>query len=404
MGDAAIVGAGLAGATTALALRRNGFTKPIHLIGDEVGTPYDRPALSKAVLAGDADHPPTIVDAAVLASQGINFIPGCRALAVSEAGIRLEGHPLLAASVVILATGARARKLAVPGAELTRVFELRSLADAHALRAAIWPGCRLAVIGGGLIGCEVASAAAKLGAEVRIFEAQDELVSRILGPVVGLWCQRKLASLGVDILCGAAIKRIEGVEHVTGVRLSDGRRFAADLVLVSIGAVPNDELARAAGITCTRGVVVDATGGSSVSWLYAVGDVAHWPLIGGSSRPLETYLNTVAQAEVTAEAIVGKPRSAPQRPLGWTEIGGHHIQVVGDLAGSDTLSLHGDPDSDQFIAFRSRAGRVEAAVAVGSPRDFAAIRRLIDSNSDVSPEVLLNGGKRAQITLSGLPV
>jgi len=382
----AIVGAGLAGSMTARALRLAGYEGRICLIGDEAMAAYDRPSLSKAVLAGEQAQAPALLEDGWYAGNDVELRLGQRVVAIDPQHHRLEveGSDPLPYDKLVLATGAHAREMKVPGIELAGIHCLRHHVDSMALRAALQPGSSLVVVGGGLIGCEVATTARKAGVEITLLEAADELLTRVLGRRIGGWCRAELQKLGVGVELGAQVARFEGHQRVETVVCADGRKLAADAVLISIGAEPADGLARAAGIACERGVKVDASGASSCADVYAVGDVAAWPLRSGGQRSLETFLNSQAQAEVVASALLGHATPAPQVPTSWTEIAGHRIQMVGDPEGPGEIVTRGQVQAGSpLVVFRLADGRVEGAIAIDAPKEFAIASRLVNARTQV---------------------
>ncbi|AER56517.1 biphenyl 2,3-dioxygenase ferredoxin reductase subunit (BphA4) [Pseudoxanthomonas spadix BD-a59] len=390
-----IIGAGLAGATAARALRAQGYTGRLHLVGDEPRHAYDRTTLSKAVLKGEQPEPPAILDASWYASADVDLQLGRRVsgLDVANREIQFESGASLAYDRLLLATGARPRRVAIPGCDLAGIHTLRDLADSEALRRALRPGQSLVIVGGGLIGCEVATTARKVGVDVTILEAGDELLLRVLGHRTGSWCRTELERMGVRVERNAQASRFEGEGQVRTVVCADGRQVAADVVLVSIGAEPADELARAAGIACARGVLVDATGASSCPEVFAAGDVAAWPLRQGGQRSLETYLNSQMEAEVAASAMLGAPVPTLQVPSSWTEIAGHRIQMIGDAEGPGEIILRGDAQAGQpLVLFRLLDGCVEAATAINATREFSVATRLVGARIPVSAEQLQDVG------------
>jgi NAD(P)H-nitrite reductase large subunit len=372
---------------TARALRLAGYDGRICLIGDEALAAYDRPSLSKAVLAGEQAQAPTLLEADWYADNDVELLLGQRVVAIDPQRhlLEIEGSAPLSYDKLVLATGAHAREMNVPGIGLAGIHRLRRHVDSVALRTALQPGSSLVVVGGGLIGCEVATTARKAGVDVTLLEAADELLTRVLGRRIGSWCRGELEKLGVKIELRAQVARFEGHGRVEAVVCADGRKLAADVVLVSIGAAPADELARAAGIACERGVIVDATGASACADVYAVGDVAAWPLRGGGQRSLETFLNSQAQAEVVAAALLGRAVPAPQVPTSWTEIAGHRIQMVGDPEGPGDMVTRGDVQSGSpLVVFRVTGGHVEGAIAIDASREFSTASRLVNARTQVS--------------------
>lgn len=355
----AIVGAGLAGTTAARALRAQGYSGRIHLIGDEPRHAYDRTTLSKAVLKGEQPEPPAILDAAWYESADLDLQLGRRVsgLDVANRKIQFESGPALAYDRLLLATGARPRRVAIPGSDLAGIHALRDLTDSEALRKALHPGQSLVIVGGGLIGCEVATTARKVGVDVTILEAGDELLLRVLGHRTGSWCRIELERMGVRVARNAQASRFEGEGQVRAVVCADGRQVAADVVLVSIGAEPADQLARAAGIACGRGVLVDATGASSCPEVFAAGDVAAWPLRQGGAT------------------LVG---DLPEQPDGGRNCRQRHVgRARADAAGAQFLDRdRRPPHSDDWRCRGARrnhpagrrAGRPPAGAVQGARR------------------------------------
>ncbi|MFP3562994.1 NAD(P)/FAD-dependent oxidoreductase [Paraburkholderia sp. SIMBA_030] len=383
----AIVGNGVAGFSTAQALRADGFDGRISLIGSEAYLPYDRPSLSKAVLGGLLERPPVLAESAWFDEARIELLTGRTVSSLDAVARRIgfEDGATLAADAIVLATGSRARGLPLPGSQLRGVVSLRTYDDVQPLCRSWTTGTRLVIVGGGLIGCEVATTARKLGLEVTILEAADELLVRVLGRRVGAWLREALLAMGVQVELRTGVAGFSGAQQLEAVTASDGRRFTADNALVCIGAEPADQLARQAGLTCDRGVIVDDRGATSAEGVFAVGDVASWPLRDGGRRSLETYLNAERQAAAVAAAILGKARSAPQVPVSWTEIAGHRMQMAGDIEGPGEFIMRGTLGDGAALLFRLSGGRLQAVVAMDAPRDFAVATRLVEAGAVVEP-------------------
>jgi NADPH-dependent 2,4-dienoyl-CoA reductase/sulfur reductase-like enzyme len=390
MDGIAIVGTGVAGMSTAHALRSEGFEGRLYLIGEETHTPYDRPSLSKAVLAGELAMPPSLVPSAWVEEKRIEALFGTHVRSIDpQAGaLELSSGSRLAVDRILLATGARARRPAIPGASLEGVFTLRTLDDALRLKGECRPGREMVIIGGGLIGCEVATTARRLGLAVTILEAADELLLRVMGRRMGSWCRRLLESAGVRIVLGVQARQILGAARVTAVACSEEMVFPAELVLISVGAEPAVEIAAAAGLRCDRGILVDASGATEAERVFAAGDAACWPLLDGHRRSLETYLNTQAEAAAAASAMLGRPRLVPQDSLSWTEIAGRRLQMAGSIDGPGELVLRGQIDAGPGLLFRLVEGRVVAAVGVDAPKEFSQAARLVARRACVAPEAL----------------
>lgn len=389
IGAIAIVGAGLGGTRAAQTLRAEGYDGRILLIGDEGVAPYDRPSLSKAVLAGELEHPLPLVESGWIEEAGVELLPSNPVVDIdaAEGWIAFQRGPAFQADRILIATGAQARTLPI-GPSMDGVHYLRNLADSRSLAAAMRSAETMVVVGGGLIGCEVATTARKLGLSVTIVEASDELLARALGPSIGRQCRTWLNDVGVATITDAAVSRLIGPNRVEAVELSNGLILPADIVLVSIGAEPEVGLARRAGLPCQNGIIVDATGATSSPRIFAAGDAAAWPVRNGVARSLETYLNTQEQAAVAARSMLGFARPTPQLPLAWTEIAGRHIQAAGQFTSPGEIILRNDADGRGAISFRLQEGRVVGCVAIAAPGSFAFARRLVEAELRIDATAL----------------
>ncbi len=319
-----IAGAGHAGGSAAAMLRQLGWSGAITLIGEEPLPPYQRPPLSKAWLKGEAT-------AESLSLRPAKFYPGAtidlllstRVIAIDRAGktVSLSDGGKLKYDILILALGARARRLPLPGVELDGVLELRSAADADHLKAALHPGARLAVIGGGYIGLEAAASARALGAEAIIIERESRVLARVACPILSDFFQGFHRAQGVVIEVDAQVAALEGANgHVSGVRLGDGRLIPCDAALVGVGAVANDELAREAGLSCHNGITVDLASRTDDQAIFAIGDCTSRPLpLYGRMGRLESVPNALEQAKQAAAMICGKPPPTPEVPWFWSD-------------------------------------------------------------------------------------
>ncbi|HKT54233.1 MAG TPA: FAD-dependent oxidoreductase, partial [Caulobacteraceae bacterium] len=329
-----IVGAGHAGGTAAASLRQQGFEGPIVLIGDEPLPPYQRPPLSKAWLKGEADEEALILKPATFyAEHDIDLRLGVRASQIDRAGrsVEIEGGGKLDFDHLILATGARPRRLPLRGADLDGVLVLRTAADAEALKLALGPGKRIAVVGGGYIGLEVAASARALGADAVVIEREPRLLARTACPALSDFFYGYHRARGVEFVLGANVIGFEGGGgQVRGVALDDGRLIACDVALVGVGAVTNDELAKTAGLECSNGVVVDGASRTSDPAVFAIGDVSLRPLpiYERMFRP-ESVPSALEQAKQAAAAITGRPPPMPEVPWNWSDQYDLKMQIAG---------------------------------------------------------------------------
>ncbi|MDB5475630.1 MAG: ferredoxin reductase, partial [Phenylobacterium sp.] len=308
----AILGAGHAGGTLAALLRQFGHQGRVTLIGEEPLPPYQRPPLSKAWLKGEADADSlALKPLEFYAEHAIDFRPGKTAVRLERSAkrVHLDDGSSLSYDTAVIATGARAIALPIPGADLRGVMFLRTAADAERLKAAVGPGKTLAVVGGGYIGLEVAASGRALGAEVVVLERESRLLARVACEALSDFFKGYHESRGVSFVLGAGVAGFEGKDgHVTGVRLADGRTIACDAVVVGVGAAPNDEIARDAGLETARGVVVDLEARTSDPAIFAIGDVTHRPMpIYDRMFRMESVPNALEQAKQAAAAITGRP-------------------------------------------------------------------------------------------------
>lgn len=381
-----IVGAGHAGGTAAVLLRHFGHRGPITLIGEEASAPYQRPPLSKAFLKGAADSEALkLRPDAFYRDNQIETLFATRAAAIRRADkkVVLEDGTALPYDWLILATGCRPRRLSLDGAGRNDIHLLRGLEDAEKLKRAIGPHTRLAIVGGGYVGLEVAASARELGAEATVLEREDRILARVASPPLSRFFHDYHIDRGVRIETGAQIIAIED----EAVRLADGRAIPCTAVLAGIGADPADDLAREAGLTCERGIVVDEDARTSDPSIFAIGD-ATWrpmPLYGHRMFRLESVPNALEQAKQAVSAILGRPRPAPEVPWFWSDQYGLKLQIAGVPFDTDRLVTRGDPAAARFAIFHLQAGIVVAVEAVNSPPEFMAGKQLIERKVPVDP-------------------
>jgi 3-phenylpropionate/trans-cinnamate dioxygenase ferredoxin reductase component len=384
-----ILGAGHAGGTAAALLRQYGHTGPISLIGEEPLAPYQRPPLSKAWLKGEADADSlALKPLEFYAEHQIDFRPNIRAVKLrrSDKVVELSDGSTLHYDILVLATGARAIKLPVPGADLAGLLELRTAADAEALKAAVGPGKRLAVVGGGYIGLEVAASGRALGAEVVVIERESRLLARVACEALSSFFQGVHETHGVHFEMGASVTGFVGENgHVTGVTLADGRTIACDAAVIGVGATPNDELAAESGLETARGVVVDLEARTSDPSIFAIGDVAHRPMpIYGRMFRMESVPNALEQAKQAASAITGRPAPAGEVPWQWSDQYDLKLQIAGYAFDTDEVLLRGDPASGKFAVFHLKGDQIQSVEAINSPPEFMMGKQLIGNRKPVS--------------------
>jgi 3-phenylpropionate/trans-cinnamate dioxygenase ferredoxin reductase subunit len=377
-----ILGAGHAGGTAAALLRQYGHAGPITLVGEEPIPPYQRPPLSKAWLKGEADADAlTLKPLAFYPEHDIDFRASTRAVAINRGAktVTLSAGATVSYDALILATGARAIALPIPGAELEGVMFLRTAADAELLKATIGPGKRLAVVGGGYIGLEVAASGRALGAEVVVLERETRLLARVACEALSTFFKAYHEQHGVVFELGANVEAFEGRDgHVAGVRLAGGRVIACDAVVVGVGAHPNDELARDCGLETARGVVVDLDARTSDPSIFAIGDVAHRPMpIYGRMFRMESVPNALEGAKQAASAIAGRPAPAGEVPWQWSDQYDLKLQIAGYAFDVDRILLRGDPTTAKFAVFHLQGDLVQSVEAINSPPEFMMGKQLI---------------------------
>jgi len=383
-----IVGAGQAGGWAAKTLRAEGYTGRIVLIGDEPHPPHERPPLSKAILAGSSEPEVShLFKPEALAELALEHAPGERAVSIDR-----EARTILTDRVrrlqydrLILATGSRVRKLAIPGGDLPHVFYLRTIADALALRERIATGARLLVVGGGWIGLEAAATARKRSAAVTVLEAADRLCARAAPPELSDYLAHLHAEHGVEIRLRAGLRALRPApEGGIVAQLADESELAADAVLIGVGIVPNVELAQEAGLVVRNGIVVDEQGRTSDANIFAAGDVTDQPSARlGRRVRLESWQNAQDQAIVAAKAALGGDARHDPLPWFWSDQYEANIQMLGLPERWPDAVRRGDPASGTFSLFYLKDAAIEAVVSVNAPRDLRAARRLIEQHKPV---------------------
>lgn len=390
-----IAGAGIAGASAAETLRREGFEGRIVLVGDEPEPPYERPPLSKGYLLGTTPEEKLFPrEAEGYARLGIELRTGARVARVEADARRLvlEDGEAIAFDRLLIATGGVARELAVPGANLAGIHTLRTLADARALRAGIMAagqaGGRVVVIGAGFIGSEVAAACRELGVDVTVLEVLPVPLGRALGEEMGRVYADIHRRHGVDLRLGEGIAAFRGGGgHVEEVVTSRGERVPCALALVGVGMRPADAWLVGSGVALDGGVVVDAYCETTLPGVYAAGDVARWPYHpAGTAQPrlvrLEHWDNALRQAEAAARNLLGKRVAYAPVPYFWSDQYDLKLQYVGYATQWDQVVTRGQPGDGPFAAFYLERGVVRAALAVNRVRDLVPLKKLIGATAD----------------------
>jgi 3-phenylpropionate/trans-cinnamate dioxygenase ferredoxin reductase subunit len=406
-----IVGASLAGAKAAEALRTAGVDGPVILIGAESELPYERPPLSKNYLQGKAERDTIYVHPGEWYQQaGIDLRLGTKVTAINRSAheVVLADDSKVGYGKLLLTTGSSPRRLTAPGAGLDGVLYLRTVDDSDRIKAVVGSAASIAVIGAGWIGLEVTAAARKAGAAVTLLEAAELPLLRVLGPEVA----RVFATLhrdhGVDLRCGAQVAEIIGKNgHATGVRLDDGTVVAADAVIVGIGITPNTELAAAAGLETGNGITVDAGLRSSDPDIYAAGDVANafHPVIGKHIR-VEHWANALNQSQAAAKAMAGQRVSYDRVPYFFSDQYDLGMEYSGYVEPGryDEVVIRGDVPGREFVAFwLGDGGRVQAGMNVNVWDVTDAVQALVKSGRPVDRAALSDPAMPLDSVLSAGP-
>jgi len=391
-----IIGGGQAGMQIAVTLREEGFAGTVTIVGEENHGPYQRPPLSKAYLAGEADAetlelrtPQFYVD------NNIVVIPSEKVVSVAwgaEHGVAVtETGRELPFTQLALATGSSPKLLTCEGADLEGVLSMRGLDDADALKAQWDSISNIVVIGGGFIGLEVAAVARKYGKNVTVVHSRDRLMSRAVGPVTSDYFLDAHTTRGVTVVLSAKVTKLHGTDgHVTGVELADGTVLPADAVMVGIGVVPRSELAQQLGLEIQNGaIVVDEHARTSDPRVVACGDVAilPHPLTGDGMVMLESVQNAVDQSKVAAQTLLGREVEYHAVPWFWSDQAELKLQMAGLSQGFDQQVIRGNLADDKFSVLYYREGRIVAVDAVNDVSDYMAVRRALTAGQNIPADL-----------------
>jgi 3-phenylpropionate/trans-cinnamate dioxygenase ferredoxin reductase subunit len=391
-----IVGTGLAGASAAGALREQGYDGDLLLIGEQRHRPYELPALSKGILLGDTDDPDWVNEEAFYAEKNIDLRLGTRvgAVQVGDRTVEVDGKSEQW-DRLLLATGSTPRRLRVPGHDFDNVRRLRRLDDARSLRQELTEGKNVVIIGAGWIGCEVAAAARKHGANVTVVDTLSQPLHRVLGDTLSGVFRNLHESQGVTFRLDAGVVSYVGADgRATGVQLEDGSELPADLVLVAVGAAPRTELAQEAGLALSDdgGVQVDTTLRTSAPDVFAVGDIAAHahPRYGRRIR-VEHWANAKDQGAHVAQNLLGASEPFIASPYFFSDQYdlGMEFRGLTDPF-TDELVVRGDLGTREFIAFWLRDGSLQAAMNVNMWDDGDTLQALVDKRARVEPAKLVD--------------
>jgi NADPH-dependent 2,4-dienoyl-CoA reductase/sulfur reductase-like enzyme len=388
-----VVGGSLAGIRSAEALRRRGYEGRLVFVGKEPERPYDRPPLSKEFLKGEREldkiqlTKPENFDALEL---DLRLGKAASALEPGEKTVVLDDGERIAYDGLVIATGAAARPM--PGTpDLAGIHTLRTLGDSLAIRSALESNPRVAVVGAGFIGAEVAASCRQRGLEVTMIEALPSPMARVLNPKVGGVCADAHRDEGVDVRLGVGVEALEGDTRIERVRLADGSVVDADLVVVGIGAIPSTGWLESSGLEINNGVVCDATCATKADGVVAAGDVARWYHEGyGEPVRIEHWTNAVEQADAVAARLLDGPDVPPFSPVPfvWSDQFALKIQAAGTIRPDDELYVaHGSLEERRFVALFGRGGKLTGALAMNRVRQLMGYRRMMRENASFEEAV-----------------
>ena len=387
-----IVGGSYAGLQVAASVREFGFAEPIYLLSEEAHAPYQRPPLSKGLLTGKTAEDQLALRApAFFVDQRIELLTGIHVDSVHPGARRvlLTGGKTLDYAWLALTTGASCRPLALPGADLAGIFNLRTLDDARAVAVAAEAAERICVIGGGYIGLEVAAALRTRGKSVTVLENAPRVLGRSMHEVMSAYVQRAHLQRGVDLRTAQVIRALQGAQgRVAAVEFTDGTRLSCDMVVLGIGVLPNAGLAAGAGIAISNGIDVDAYGRTSAAGVVAAGDVACMQLpflLGGPARMrLESIQAANDGAKAAAATIVGRLTPCTAVPWFWSDQFELKFQMAGLAQPGDEVVVRGDMEADRFSVGYLRSGTLAAMHSVNRPAEHMLARKLIASRARLS--------------------
>jgi 3-phenylpropionate/trans-cinnamate dioxygenase ferredoxin reductase component len=389
--DVLIVGAGHAGAQTAIALRAAGFAGSIGIVGDEMDLPYERPPLSKEYFSGEKPFERIMIrPAAYWTEKLISFVLGQRVTSVLPDlhKVALLDGAEIGYGQLVWATGGDPRKLTCPGAGLPGVHAVRNRADVDAIIGALKTVQRIVVIGGGYIGLEAAAVLSKLDYEVTLLEALPRILARVAGEDLSNFFEAEHRAHGITVHTGAAVVGLRGEDHVTGAELASGEILAADLVIVGVGIIPCVEPLLVAGAEGGNGVLVDGQCRTSLPDVFALGDcAAHTNSFAeGAVIRLESVQNANDMAAIVAKAICGQDVAYAATPWFWSNQYDLKLQTVGLSAEYDEAVLRGDPSTRSFSVVYLKGGKVIALDCVNNVRDYSHGRRLVELGVSVEAQ------------------
>jgi 3-phenylpropionate/trans-cinnamate dioxygenase ferredoxin reductase component len=385
-----VIGASYAGIQAALSARDAGYCEPVTVVADEKSLPYQRPPLSKDFLLGKTSEQNLVLrDDAFFTNRRIDLLLDRRVVEIDRTArkIALTDGAWLNFDKLVIATGSRARRISVRGAEFDGVCYLRSVADAIDLKTRLTQASEIVIVGGGFIGLEVASSAARLGKKVTVIEAASRLLARAVSPIVSRFLLDAHAQAGVEVRFDDTVAAMTGeAGRLAGVDLGSGVHLRADLVVVGIGGIANDELASAAGLKCSNGIVVDEHGRTGASDIYAAGDCAnHYNQFAEGWIRLASVQHAQDQGKTAGLAIAGNHEPYRSVPRFWSDQYDLKLQIVGHSERCDQMVTRGSVEESRFSVFHYKQDRLLAVESINRSGDQMAARRLIAAGISPSP-------------------
>jgi len=390
-----IIGGSYAALNIAAAARQNGFGERITMLTEEACLPYNRPPLSKGFLFGEVDRGTLpLRGEPFYRDQAIDVMFGVRVEEVDKAGHVETTGARFAFDQLAIATGTRARRLPLPGADLDGVVTLRSLADADAIRDRLAGVGSVVIVGGGFIGLEMAASMVKAGLDVTVIEGMARVLARVAGPSLSDFIEAQFAARGARILCRTGVESIEGRNgRAVAVSTTDGTRLPADLVVLAVGAVPNIELADHLGLASPEGILVDLHGRTADPRIFSAGDCAfgmnHY---AGRAIRLESVQNATDQGKAAGAAIAGREFVNSTVPWFWSDQFDLKLQMVGLCQGSEREVIRGSVEDRKFSVFYMRGDRIIAIDSVNASGDHIVGRKLLGHEHSVSDDQIRDTG------------
>jgi 3-phenylpropionate/trans-cinnamate dioxygenase ferredoxin reductase subunit len=392
-----IIGGSHAGGQLVVSLRQAGWEDDITLIGDEPHVPYQHPPLSKDYLSGEKTAEELLIrPEQAYETAGITLKLGCRVTEINRKNktVSTNNGDCLRYDKLVLATGARVRRLPIDGADLPGVYYLRDMADVTAIKRSIQGSKKAVIIGGGYIGLETAASLQKIGLKVTVLEAMPRILQRVTAPELSEFYKRIHSEEGVEIKEGVMASSIQKTRHGLTVQDKDGDVYQGDFVIIGIGVIPNTELAQAADLEVGNGIVVNEYCQTTDPNIYAAGDVTwHYNLKYDCHLRLESVPNATEQAKVVAAHICGKGKAYDSLPWFWSDQFDLKLQIAGLSEGYDDLIIRGDTkEGRSFAAFYFKGKRLLAVDAVNAPREFAITRMLLMKGQSLDKEKVADTG------------